>query len=93
MLEEEEQTAAHLGLSCHLPISNAPHLWDSRGSGSEDSWGEEKASETQALAPKTSPPVLGPKAMLETNRLSQQPEQTSPFTSFPVFLAALNNAT
>lgn len=34
---KEGQTAAYLRLSCRLPISNTPHLRDSRDSGSEDS--------------------------------------------------------
>lgn len=32
-----EQTVAYLRLRSHLPISDAPRLWESRDSGSEDS--------------------------------------------------------
>lgn len=34
---KEEQTVAYLRLRGHLPISDAPRLWESRDSGSEDS--------------------------------------------------------
>ena len=37
MTGKEEQKVAYLRLCSHLPISDAPRLWESRDSGSEDS--------------------------------------------------------
>lgn len=44
--QQEEERAVYLGLGCHLPISSAPHLWNSWGLGCEDCWRRQEPCET-----------------------------------------------